>query len=210
MRSYAWVLAALTFGSVARADDVGTDVERFEETPAVRRSGFTLGLTGGLALGSAAGYPNEVEKIDQPEFRASTGLGVSSGGGLHIGGALADWLNIGIGLSGGGFRARGLEASGGSVHVRVEAFPLFYSGGWLQDLGVAGTAGTGGYVVERDGATAAEGEGTSAVGLGLFHESVRFWRIAMGPSLEYSHHFSRSIASHFLVVGWRSAFYGGP
>src|SRR5690242_3081164 len=65
-----------------------------EAPPAVRRSGFLLGLSGGLALASASGYPNDVAKIDLPEFEASTGLGVSSGGTIWIGGSLADWMNI--------------------------------------------------------------------------------------------------------------------
>jgi hypothetical protein len=181
-----------------------------EAPPAVRRSGFLLGLSGGLALASASGYPNDVAKIDLPEFEASTGLGVSSGGTLWIGGALADWMNIAVGFQGGSFKGNGLDASGGTLHMRVEAFPLFYRGGPWQDVGLSFTAGTGGLGLERDGESVAEGEGTSAVGIGTFFEPFRFWQVSTGPDISYTHQFSRSLNAHQLVVGWRLAFYGGP
>jgi hypothetical protein len=181
-----------------------------EAPPAVRRSGFLLGLSGGLALASASGYPNDVAKIDLPEFEASTGLGVSSGGTLWIGGSLADWMNIAVGFQGGSFQGNGLDASGGGIHMRVEAFPLFYRGGAWQDLGLSFSAGTGNITVERDGESVAEGEGTSAVGLGAFFEPIRFWQVSTGPDITYTHQFSRSMSAHLLVVGWRVAFYGGP
>jgi len=181
-----------------------------EAPPAVRRSGFLLGLSGGLALASAGGYRNDVAEIGLPEFEADTGLAVSSGGTLWIGGSLADWLNIAVGFQGGGFAGNGLDASGGTLHMRVEAFPLFYRGGAWQDLGLSFTAGTGGLTVERDGETVAEGEGTSAVGVGAFFETFRFWQLSSGPDISYTHQFSRSLTAHQLILGWRLAFYGGP
>jgi hypothetical protein len=179
-------------------------------SPAVRRSGFLLGVSGGLAVASASGYPNDVAKIDLPEFEAGTGASVSNGGAIWVGGALADWLSISLGFQGGGFKGKGIDASGGGIHVRVETFPLFYRGGSWQDLGLSFTAGTGSYQLKRGTTTVAEGEGTSAVGAGIFFEPWRFWRFSTGPDLSYAHHFSRSFSAHSLVVGWRLAFYGGP
>lgn len=208
------VLALAACATVVLAPEVAwaasEDGAPIEAAPAERRSGFTLGLSSGLALASASGYPNDVAKIGLPEFEADTGLGVSNGGALWLGGSLTDWLTLALGVQGGGFKGNGLEASGGTVHVRIEAFPLFYRGGPWRDLGLSFTAGTGGLGVDRGGESVAEGEGTSAVGAGLFFEPWRLWRFSTGPDVSYTHQFSRSVSAHLLVVGWRVAFYGGP
>jgi hypothetical protein len=204
----------------ASADAAATDApvlnpanaehEAFTTAPAVRRSGFSFGVSGGLMLASVSGYPNEVSKIGLPEFEAETGLGTSAGGALWLGGALTDWLSVGIGTFGGGFSADGLRASGAAFQFRIESFPMFYQHGAWQDVGLLFTAGTGGYTLKRGTETVAEGSGTSAVGLGVFFERWRFWQFSTGPQLEYAHHFSRSLSAHSLVIGWRAAFYGGP
>jgi len=178
--------------------------------PAERRSGFSVGIAGGLLTSSARGYPNDVAKIDVPEFEAHTGVGVATGGAFWIGGALADWLNVGVGMIGGGFERKGVRGSGGVFNVRAELFPLFYRGGHFQDLGLLLTAGTGSYTIRRGSDKLAEGGGTSAVGLGAFYEPWRLWQMSFGPQLEYSHQFSDSMSAHTLVVGMRAVFYGGP
>lgn len=180
-----------------------------EDAPAERRSGFTFGVSGGLLTGAARGYPNDVAKIGYAEYRTETGVGVSSGGAFWLGGALADWLNVGIGLFGGGFERNGLRLTGGAFQARVELFPLFYQGGHLRDLGVLLTAGTGGVVIERGNESVAEGPGTSAVGAGVFYEPWRWWRLTFGPQLEYLYQFSDGMRSHTVVMGVRTAFYGG-
>ena len=177
---------------------------------AVRREGFSFGIAGGLLTSSARGYPNDVAKIDVPGFEAHTGLGIATGGAVWIGGALADWLNVGVGVIGGGFERNGVRGSGGVFNVRTEIFPLFYRGGHFQDLGVLLTAGTGSYTIRRGNEKLAEGGGTSAVGLGAFYEPWRLWQLSFGPQLEYSHQFSDSMSAHTLVVGMRAVFYGGP
>lgn len=202
-----WSCALLTGASPALAEPGD---EPFEVAPTERRSGFSFGIATGLALASVSGYPNDVAKIGLPEHEAHTGLGFSAGFSLWLGGALADWLSVGIGAASGGVEGNGLSGSGASLHVRIESFPLFFRRGEWRDLGVSFTAGTGAYSIERGTETVAEGEGTSVVGAGVFFEPWRFWRVATGPQLEYSHHFSRSLAAHTLVVGWRAAFYGGP
>jgi hypothetical protein len=209
----AWLLTGvLGVPPDARAADAAEEAEEetFVVAPAERRSGFSFGLSGGLAVGSASGFPNDVSKIGLPEFEAETGFGASTGGALWLGGALADWLTVGIGTFGGGVSGNGLSATGGAFHARVEAFPLFYRGGAWKDAGVLFTAGLGGYTVKRGTETVAEGEGTSAVGLGVFFEPWRFWQFSTGPQVEYGHQFSRSLSAHTLVIGWRTAFYGGP
>lgn len=202
-----WSLVLVTSASPALAEP---DEEPFQVAPPERRSGFSFGIAGGLALASVSGYPNDVALIGLPELEADTGLGVSTGFALWLGGALTDWLSVGIGTASGGVEGNGLQGSGASIHVRIETFPLFYRSGAWRDLGVAFTAGTGAYSLERGRETAAEGEGTSVVGAGVFFEPWRFWQVATGPQIEYSHHFSRSLTAHTLVIGWRAAFYGGP
>ncbi len=199
------LLASVRGAAAAEPDDAP-----FEVAPAERRSGFSFGIAGGLSLSRISGFPNDVTKIGFAEFEADTGLGVSTGGALWLGGALTDWLTIGVGLLGGSMEGNGLTASGGSFHARIESFPLFYRGGPWRDLGVLFTAGTGGYEVKRGDETVAEGQGTSAVGTGVFFEPWRFWQFSAGPQLEYSHHFSRSLSAHTLLLGWRMALYAGP
>src|SRR5690349_12462275 len=62
-----------------------------EPPPPQRRSGLVLGIAGGLLTSSARGYPNDVAKIDVPQYEANMGLGVAMGGAFWLGGALADW-----------------------------------------------------------------------------------------------------------------------
>jgi hypothetical protein len=181
-----------------------------EPAPAQRRAGLVLGIAGGLLTSSARGYPNDVAKIDVPQYEAHLGAGVATGGAFWIGGALADWLTLGVGAFGGGSERGGLRGSGGVFTVRIEAFPLFYRGGHFQDLGVLFTAGTGAYSIHRGKEKLAEGAGTSAVGVGAFYEPWRFWQLSFGPQIEYSHQFSDSMSAHTLVLGLRSVFYGGP
>jgi hypothetical protein len=190
----------------ADADD-GAPVKA---TPAVRREGLWFGLSGGLAVASASGYRNDVAEIGLPEFEANTGVGVSGSGAIWLGGSLADWLNVGVGVQSVGFEGDGLEASGFGLNVRIETFPLFYESGTFQDLGLTLLAGTGGISVKRADETVAEGGATSLVGLGAFFEPWQLWQFSTGPEISYTHQFSRSMSAHLLVVGWRVAFYRGP
>lgn len=192
----------------ARAQD--DDGAPIKATPAVRRDGFTVGISGGLALASASGYRNDVTEIGLPEFEEGTGAAVSAGGAFWLGGSLADWLSIAIGVQRTNFSGNGLDAAGAGLHARIELFPLFYRGGAWQDAGVSAFAGTGNVDVKRGNETVAAGEGTSLVGAGVFFEPWRFWQFSTGPELFYTHQFARSMSAHLLVVGWRLAFYRGP
>jgi hypothetical protein len=194
----------------AAPSTVTRERSELEDAPAERRYGLSAGFAGGLTLGNVHGYPNDVTKIGENEFEVNSGVSVNSGGAFWIGGALSDWLTLGVGAIGGSINGNGLTSSGGSLQFRIETFPLFQQGGAWRDLGIVFTAGTGGYEVERDGETVAEGAGTSVVGGGVFFEPWRLWRFATGPEIEYVHHFSRSLSAHLLVVGWRVAFYAGP
>src|SRR5687767_10949239 len=64
----------------------------FAPRPAVRRAGFAAGIAGGLSLGSAAGFPNDIQKIGFQRHYTETGVGIGGGGYVWLGGVLADWL----------------------------------------------------------------------------------------------------------------------
>jgi hypothetical protein len=200
--------ASLVASPGALANDY-TD-EPFETPAPERRFGLSLGVSGGVALSSVSGFPDEASKIGVAEFEASTGLVPTSGGALWIGGSPTDWLSLGIGMVGASSSGNGLSGSGGTVQVRIEAFPLFYRGGTWQDLGVLLAFGTGGYELKRGAETVGLGSGTSSVGVGAFYEPIRLWQVSMGPQLEYSLQFSDALTSHLLILGWRTAFYSGP
>jgi hypothetical protein len=201
-------LGVLAYAPPVHAAD--GDAAGLAAAPAERRSGFSFGIAGGLLTSSARGYPNDVDKIDVRQYEARSGLGVSTGGAFWIGGALADWLSVGVGVVGGSSQRDGKRSGGGAFNVRIETFPLFYRAGPLRDLGVLFTAGTGGYTIQRGKEKLAEGAGTSAVGLGAFYEPWRFWQLSFGPQLEYNYQFSDSMSAHTFVLGMRTVFYGGP
>jgi len=209
------LVAALSLGSLAWASAVNaqpkdTDWDGGYQTVAKRRSDLTLGLSAGPWLGVARGYPNEVAKIGVPEFEADTGLGFGGSGAAWLGAALRDWFNFGIGGSYGRFEHNGLRASGGGLIFRLEAFPLFSQGGALADLGIGADLGLSVYNIARGSENKAEGGAMSHITVGVFHESWRFGRCAVGPTLEYTHLFSETLTVNTALAGVRLALYTGP
>lgn len=182
----------------------------FNEKPAQRRSDFAAGFGGGLMLGDARGYPNQVEKLGNPADYASTGFGAGGGGSLWIGGALKDWFSVGIGTVGGSFSANNLKASGGAFVLHIETFPLFYQGGVWRDVGLFADFGAGGLTVTRGSSTAADGGSMAMVGFGALWEAWHFGHFASGPMLEYERLFSPSLTVDGALVGMRIVYYGGP
>lgn len=182
----------------------------FDLPPAERRSDVVVGLTGGLVLGSASGFPNEADKIGQAEFESNTGFALGSGGTLFIGAALADTFTIGLGVGGGSISSEGLKANGGAFLFRVEGFPLYSLGHAWRDVGLFADFGAGGMTITRDGEDLADGGAMSSLSFGAFYEGVRFWQVAQGPFAEYHHMFSQSLVSHRTLLGWRVVVYTGP
>lgn len=182
----------------------------FNEKPATRRSDFAIGFGGGLLAGDARGYPNEIDKLDNPAYFADTGLGAGTGGSLWFGGALKDWFTVGLGFSGGSFTGRGLKASGGAFILHIETFPLFYRGGVWRDLGLFADFGAGSLSVKRGNDTVVAGGSMSVVGLGALWEVWHFGHFAAGPILEVQRLFSPSATQDSALGGMRIAYYGGP
>lgn len=177
---------------------------------AERRSDFVIGLSSGLMLGHAVGYPNEVEKLDEPAYRASSGLALGPGGAAWIGGALKDWFSFGVGGAWfGGSSGQG-ESSGGAFIFRVEAFPFYGAGGAFRDWAWFGTFGAGGLTVKTEEGRRGEGGFASVAGIGSAYELFRVGHFAFAPSAEYLLVRSVSLNAHQTIFGARVVFYGGP
>lgn len=204
-------MAAACTSSPARALD-SWDGD-FDAPPAQVRSDFMAGLSGGLWLGSATGFPNEASKIGDPEFETGTGLGAGAGGTLWIGGALHDAFSVGIGQTGGAISGNSVRGRGGAFVLRLEGYPLFGAGGIWRNIGVSASFGAGQFVLKdaSDGKEdLADGGFMSLVGGGVLWEAFRWGPVAMGPSLEYLYLYSESLKAHAGGLFWRTAFYGGP
>lgn len=181
--------------------------------PNERRSGFTAGLSASLAAGKASGYPNEVAKLDHPEFRSSTGFGAGQGLTAWFGGALRDWFIFGLGASLDGLSGNDVVAGGVTFLFRIEAYPAYTMGGAWRDVSLFANLGAGSAAIVDAKDTdeiLADGGSMSAVGLGAAYEPWRFWRFAAGPFVAYEHRRSLSMKTHTGFVGLRLVFYGGP
>jgi hypothetical protein len=129
---------------------------------------------------------------------------------VWLGGALRDWLTVGIGGGGGSLAGSDVNGSLGAFLFRVEVYPLVQHGGALVDLGFYGNFGLGTLTLEQDGEEQADGGAMSFVGIGALHETFRLGSFALGPTLEYMHLFSLTATVHAAELGVRVAFYGGP
>lgn len=185
----------------------------YDPGPTLRRGGFALGLETGVGVAHYAGYPNEVSKLDDPTFRQSTGAGLGTELGLWLGGALRDWLTVGLGASLASVQGNGTVGSGFGLLFNVEAFPLFNRGKALRDLGLGFSGGVAfGVLFDENDTTftdpVANGGVMSRLSGTVFYEAFRFWHFSSGPRISYTHAFSQSLSIHQVVGGWRMAFYG--
>lgn len=180
----------------------------YEPPPALRRDGFTLGLVQHFGLAHVSGYPNRIAAIGDPALRSSTGAEFGQSGGLWIGGALRDWLTVGVGLTAAGTFADDPAGATSTFVLHLEAFPAFQRGGLYRDLGISLEVGTGVGGITRGDDTLAEGGSLAHFGGSVFFEPLRFWQFSSGPSLFYSHQFSQTLTAHFVGLGWRLVFYG--
>jgi hypothetical protein len=190
-----------------------TDNEAWDggyDQKAERRSDLALGASAGLLLGTASGYPNEIDKIDVPRYESTTGFAAGTAFSFWLGGALADWFTFGLGptfLSGSGSSG---SMGGFGLLVKVEAYPLYGMGGPLRDLAFFADFGAGDLDIEGEPVDSADGGFTSVAGLGSAYELIRFGHFAFAPTAEYLLVRSPSVTAHAAVLGARVVFYGGP
>ncbi len=193
----------------AGAESGGKEWDGDYGAKAKRRSDFTVGASGGFGFGKAAGYPNEIDKLDDPQYRSSTGVGLDNGGAVWLGVAFNDYLTFGLGIGGLGVSGNDRKASGGGFIFHLDAYPLFDLDRNLQDLGVFTNVGGGGLSI-TGGPDDAEGGSMAYIEGGIVYERWRFWRISTGPSVSLIHMWSDSASTTGVLFGGRFAFYGGP
>jgi hypothetical protein len=205
--------ADATQGTAEVAPATASAAPDWRNAPAKRRSGFTVGLAGGLALGSASGYPNSVEKIGFERYYTETGVAVGTGGFLWLGGALTDYLVFGVGAGGTNLGTADHTVASAGFFFHIEAFPLLTLGGRLQDIGVnldtgAAVAYTSAKATGDD--KVIDGALPAKIGGGVFWEGFRFWKLATGPWLYADYVWSTSVRQGGVYLGWRAALYAKP
>lgn len=184
----------------------------WENEPAERRGGFAMGLSLGLGLGAANGFPNDAKKVGREAFYTESGLGFATASSLWIGGALADWLNFGVG---GGFSrvfADGVVSDAPLLVFHADFFPLYALGDAFRDVALMTEMGLG-FPKAIDTTTdevLIDGSGASYVFVGAAYEGLELGPLRMGPYAGVHSMFSQTIRRPLGIVGFRVSFYGAP
>lgn len=182
-----------------------------------RRAGFTVGFTASLGVGDITGYPLDIAKRGKAEFRADTGTTAGANGAVWLGGALTDWLVFGVGLGGTYSQGNGTVVSGYTFLFRTEAFPLFWLGGFWREAGLAFDTGAGQITGElQDKPAGAAGKqiapvidsgAASRVGVSVFYDGLRLWKLSTGPFVAFDYTWSASLDQPLFLVGLRTSLY---
>jgi hypothetical protein len=177
---------------------------------ATRRLDLTLGVGAGLDVGRARGYPNDLEKIDNPDYVADTRNTLGGGGSAWIGVAFTDWLTFALGATSINLASSELSGKGAGFFCRAETFPFFPLGGVGEDIGLAGNFGLGLLTIDKNGEKRADGGTLSMISGGAFYEAWHWGPLAVGPMVEYTHLWSLSAKLSSTLYGARIALYTGP
>lgn len=195
----------------------GADTPAWEKAPPERRAGFALGVLLGGGLGNVTGYPADIEKRGEDEFRKDMGATYGGSATLWLGGALADWLVFGVGLGGGAYQGNDTDLVGFTFVFHTEVFPLYWLGGMWRELGVSLDTGAGSFNGElRDKPAGPAGDlippviesgAASRVGVGLFYDGLRFSKFSAGPFVAFDYTWSGTLNQPIFLLGWRTALY---
>jgi len=170
-----------------------------------RRDGFTIGASFGAGMAAYSGYPNVAGQIDNPDYLTTSGPLFGYSVTLWGGGALRDWLTVGLGASVTAAGAGDTQGGITSAILHLEVFPFFPWGGPYRDLGFAFDGGVGGGALLQTSFApdAVDSGATSHVGLTAFYEPVQFGPFSVGPTLTYAHDFSWTMKVHQVTLGLR-------
>jgi len=211
-----WVLLAANVGPAAAAVPTGEITPATAlEAPHSLRSGLIVGFAFGGGLGGASGYPNDINRIGDPNAYSASGWMLGSTESLFVMGALTDYLNVGFFFSEALFGNRNWHSHGSSGGLRIEAFPLALAYPSLAGLGILAQFGIGDANLTSRIPGLPEANGTqSFAAAGVFYEWP-FWHVlgghfAAGPSLDFDATWSQPFERHGLFVSGRLAFCGGP
>jgi hypothetical protein len=199
-----------SFSSRAHAESSDYDWDGGYKQVATRRSGFMLGITSGLGVGRAYGYPNDLVKLNDPLYKRNTALAFGQFNRLWLGGALTDWFVFGVGFAGMNLKRDDITAKASAFLFHVEGYPLFERGGVFRDMSVFGDFGAGGAKITGRGREEADGGLMSVIGVGAGWEALRFWHFRFGPAAEYLRTWSQSMTWDSVSLEARLTFVGGP
>lgn len=201
----------------APAAPVGTETPAWEKAPSLRRAGFSVGVLFGGGLGNITGSPADIEKRGKAEFRTDMGAAFGGNATLWLGGALTDWLVFGVGLGGGMYQGGGTKLEGFTFVFHTEAFPLFWLGGLWHDMGISLDTGAGSFTGEvQDKPAGAAGQliapviesgAASRVGVGVFYDGFRLWKVSTGPFVAFDYTWSATLSQPVVLLGLRTALY---
>lgn len=196
----------------AQSLDGGKDGENIEAPPAERRDGFMAALGYNVGYGSIGGYPNKLGQLDNPGYYSEV-TGLASSLNLVLGGALRDWLTVGLLIRAGGIASEELVVGGSSaIGMHIEGFPLWSRGGAWRDIALTAEFGLGlGSLVdiedEDDPQILAEGGAMSHYAIGAAYEVWQFWLFSAGPAVQYTYQTSPSLSAHLVTAGMKLTFY---
>lgn len=219
MKRAALLLGVISFAlpavvsAAAPGGSTDDNLVSYDPGPTERRGGFAVGATSGLSLLHFAGYPNRAADIGDPEKLEDSGPVLGNGFNLWIGGALRDWLTIGLGIAGSSALTGNYQATAVGFVLHLEGYPFYALGNSFRDWGFAVDGGPGVAVMfaadDKELANPlAEGGASSFLALGTFYEPFRFWHFSTGPSLTFSQTYSQTLTATQGMLGWRFVFYG--
>jgi hypothetical protein len=213
------LVASMCASGAAQAQFTPTGVADRKIDPEVNnrtlRSGLVVSLMLGYGVSTSSGYPNNSNQIGDSDYYSASDVMGGAGGGIFVGGALADYLNFGFFLVSQSFRSSSWESRIGGGGIRMEAFPLVYAVPTLKGFGLFANLGIGSATLDvKTPGDYPEAHGVqSLVGIGGMYEFTIFHLFGghgvFGPTLEYDAVFAQSISSGSGVLGARIAFYGG-
>lgn len=196
------------------AASTGTEAPAWETAPSTRRAGFSVGVSIGAALGDIRGYPNDIEKRGKAEYLTDTGLAFGGSATLWLGGALSDWLVFGVGAGGIRSQGNGQIVQGYTFLFHTEVFPLFPLGGTWRELGIALDTGAGNFIGDPEdrpadslAPAAIDSGAASRVGVSLFYDGLRFWKMSTGPYVAFDYTWSATMEQPLFMLGLRTALY---
>ncbi len=207
----AWFTPRECAAAETRADEAAADPTLRPVRPE-RRNGIVLGMSTGVALAQASGYPNNLSLIGNPNFYSSTPWLIGQSTSVFFMDALADTVSFGPMVNIADFESSGWKSTGFGVGFRLEVFPLAHWVPRLADSSVYGQFGIGSTEARTEGRPSADGA-QAFVGVGVHHEFRLFQFLgghtALGPHLEYDIINSDSAERHWVTLGLRLAWYGG-
>jgi hypothetical protein len=211
------LFAAASQGAAAAVPTGGDSFTPVTDLPSSHhyRSGLVVGLSLGVGLGGASGYPNNSSDIGNGADYSASGFMLGATQSIFIMGALSDYVSFGFMFNHGLFRNPSFYSNTDGVGFRIEGYPLVALGSRWQGLAAFAQFGLGTGDLVSKPPNLPEADGTQSFGAaGVFYEwSVGVMRsgahIGIGPSLEYDAVWTQPFESHGLVGSLRLAFYSG-